>query len=346
MISIPPHTSHKLQPLDVSFFGPLKRAFNKECDKFMRANVYRKITPYDIASIFNTAYMNIATIEKGVSGFASTGIFPVNEDRFKEEDFLSCQVVEPILIDDQEDEGRDLNNGISEKSNPNTDSQQAQEPIDELGIYSEDGLPGLPGCSGTSTNGRSKNGEAFSQFLNKFSPVPKVAEEKVEVNSKRKGHSCILTATPMKTILQEKESKRKEKGFKKEFAAKKAARKLLTEGNKTRPIKINKIKKEKKKSCVPTKKIKKAAFSRRIKFEESSSDDALDFNEKDICDDNEDDDAFDIKSKDVELCLVCGECYGKTDELWYRCTQCGKWAHSECSGLDSAVNYICDFCED
>lgn len=32
LLTIPPHTSHKLQPLDVSFYGPLKSAFNKQCD--------------------------------------------------------------------------------------------------------------------------------------------------------------------------------------------------------------------------------------------------------------------------------------------------------------------------
>ncbi|XP_072400274.1 uncharacterized protein [Diabrotica undecimpunctata] len=32
MLSIPPHTSHRLQPLDVSFFLSLKRAYDVECD--------------------------------------------------------------------------------------------------------------------------------------------------------------------------------------------------------------------------------------------------------------------------------------------------------------------------
>ena len=91
MLSIPPHASHKIQPLDVSFFGPLKRAFNKEYDKFMRASTYKKNTPYDIASIFYGAYMSVATIEKGVSGFRSTGIFPVSSNTFKEKDFFPVQ---------------------------------------------------------------------------------------------------------------------------------------------------------------------------------------------------------------------------------------------------------------
>jgi hypothetical protein len=30
--------------------------------------------------------------------------------------------------------------------------------------------------------------------------------------------------------------------------------------------------------------------------------------------------------------------------LWYRCTSCGFWAHSECSGVETPKNYKCDLC--
>ncbi|KAK5648281.1 hypothetical protein RI129_003173 [Pyrocoelia pectoralis] len=38
-------------------------------------------------------------------------------------------------------------------------------------------------------------------------------------------------------------------------------------------------------------------------------------------------------------CLICGE-FGRNNEMWYRCTSCGLWAHSECTGLDSAEGYV------
>lgn len=57
-----------------------------------------------------------------------------------------------------------------------------------------------------------------------------------------------------------------------------------------------------------------------------------------IVDDDSDDDINDGE----EVCLICDE-RGK-DELWFRCTQCGFWVHAECSGADTAINYICDFC--
>lgn len=87
MLSLPPHSSHRLQPLDVVFFGPLKKAYNRECDLFMKSHPTERITVYKIAELFNKAYTNVATLAKGISGFSSTGIYPLNSHIFSEEDF-------------------------------------------------------------------------------------------------------------------------------------------------------------------------------------------------------------------------------------------------------------------
>ena len=51
MITIPPHTSHRLQPLDVTFFGPLKNRYNRELDKWMLENAGKRVTEYDIPEL-------------------------------------------------------------------------------------------------------------------------------------------------------------------------------------------------------------------------------------------------------------------------------------------------------
>ena len=79
-----PMTTHVLQPLDRVFYGPLKTFYNKACESFMLHNPSKRITDYDIAGLFNTAYMAAATIDKGVSGFECTGIFPLNRHRIPE----------------------------------------------------------------------------------------------------------------------------------------------------------------------------------------------------------------------------------------------------------------------
>ncbi|KAJ8946715.1 hypothetical protein NQ318_006973 [Aromia moschata] len=64
------HTVYNL--LTLLFILPLKRAYNKECNMYMKSRNLIKITPYEIAGLFNKAYTRVASIEKGVSSFKVT----------------------------------------------------------------------------------------------------------------------------------------------------------------------------------------------------------------------------------------------------------------------------------
>lgn len=94
ILSLPPHTSHKMQPLDVTFYGPLKSAYSRECDLFMKMHPYQKITHDSLALIFKKAYTRMATMEKAVKGFEVTGIYPLNPHIFDDEDILTS---DPII---------------------------------------------------------------------------------------------------------------------------------------------------------------------------------------------------------------------------------------------------------
>ncbi|XP_072400266.1 uncharacterized protein [Diabrotica undecimpunctata] len=89
MLSIPPLTSHRLQPLDVSFFSSLKRAYDVECDSFLKSQPYEKIEMCHISPLFSKEYTRVASIDKAANGFEKTGIFPFNRNTFNEEDFYS-----------------------------------------------------------------------------------------------------------------------------------------------------------------------------------------------------------------------------------------------------------------
>ena len=274
MLSIPPHTSHKIQPLDVSFFGPLKRAFNKECDKFMRASTYKKITPYDIASIFYGAYMSVATIEKGVSGFHSTGIFPVSSNTFKEEDFFPVQNQELICIDDPDD--------IESENQEQAENIILEETDEESNLVNasntyEVGLLDVEPCSSKTV--QKMPHKTFLRSLEKFSPILKLAAE----SSKRKGHSSILTGTSMTAVLEETVAKRKEKTLKKEQVERKSAAKVLGMSIKTetKAMKETAVTTQQKKMNKSVKKRGKRLFS----FENSSEEEGIDV--KKLCDDND-----------------------------------------------------------
>ena len=44
IISLPPHTSDKTQPLDLSVFGPFEAAYKKKFGKVLQQYVIKKIT--------------------------------------------------------------------------------------------------------------------------------------------------------------------------------------------------------------------------------------------------------------------------------------------------------------
>ena len=94
IITFPPHTTHKLQPLDRVMYGPLKTFYNQECDKWLVNHPGKRITDYDIASLFSAAYMRSATMEKGTVGFSCTGLYPYNPDFFDDSDFAASQTTE------------------------------------------------------------------------------------------------------------------------------------------------------------------------------------------------------------------------------------------------------------
>ena len=101
LITLPPHCTHKLQPLDRTFFKPLKSAYNAVADSWMTANPGRRISQYEIAGIFSKAYLQSATPDKAIKGFSCTGLWPINEDIFTDEDFASASVTDdPMPVAD------------------------------------------------------------------------------------------------------------------------------------------------------------------------------------------------------------------------------------------------------
>ena len=94
MICLPPHTTHKMQPLDRAVYGPLKVNYNCECDKWMTMHAGQRISQYDQAELFGRAYVRTATMEKSLSGFSCTGLWPFNPDIFTAEDFLPSMMTD------------------------------------------------------------------------------------------------------------------------------------------------------------------------------------------------------------------------------------------------------------
>ena len=62
MLSLPPHTNHLLQPLDVTFFQPLKQAYNMEVASWLWNNPGKAVTTHNVAHLLNESYMQAASM--------------------------------------------------------------------------------------------------------------------------------------------------------------------------------------------------------------------------------------------------------------------------------------------
>jgi hypothetical protein len=77
---MPAHSSHILQPLDVSCFAPLKKAYSRQIESKMRlSNNY--ITKVEFLLAFHIAHQQAITAETILAGFAATGLVPFNPER-------------------------------------------------------------------------------------------------------------------------------------------------------------------------------------------------------------------------------------------------------------------------
>ena len=88
LISLPPHTTHRLQPLDRTFYKSLMVNYDRACDKWLRTEK-RTATVDVIARLFGNAYIATATMSTAINGFRHTGIWPCDRHIFTNEDYAA-----------------------------------------------------------------------------------------------------------------------------------------------------------------------------------------------------------------------------------------------------------------
>ena len=79
MISFSPHTTHKLQPLDKTYIGPLKQYNGQACDRWTVNHPGKRIYFYSIAALFGEPFANASTLGKGVAGFSPCGLWSLHQ---------------------------------------------------------------------------------------------------------------------------------------------------------------------------------------------------------------------------------------------------------------------------
>lgn len=92
LLTLPPHTSNRMQPLDLTVFGPLKTYYSHEMDLWMRNNPGQTFTIYNIAGALGEAFPRAFTHANITNGFKASGIYPNNPDVFPDHYFLCSEV--------------------------------------------------------------------------------------------------------------------------------------------------------------------------------------------------------------------------------------------------------------
>lgn len=100
MLTFPPHCSHRLQPLDVSVFSPLKSQYNRVCNDWLLNHPGKTISIYCVGELVGQAYPLAVTQKNIISGFKKTGIYPFNSEPFTEEEYLMSSVTDrPMQVE-------------------------------------------------------------------------------------------------------------------------------------------------------------------------------------------------------------------------------------------------------
>ncbi|CAK1588432.1 unnamed protein product [Parnassius mnemosyne] len=341
VLSFPPHCSHKLQPLDRTIYGPLKRYFNKACDNWLASHPGKTITIYDIPELVETSLPLAATIDNIQSGFRVTGISPLNENVFPDSEFSGSYVTDRPTPDfpisalptaSVIDSAALLTSQARPSHDPGNDtdvafliSDEFDMPISTLHTSCE--LPCiLDAISGTNedkgfktpekspvTQARSLNMPSTSFNLpEEIRPFPKAGPRLENKKNIRKRKSTIYTDTPEKENLME-------------LKIKQQSRKTLTKKSK-KP----KIMEEKFKGASKGKGKGKKAFHETNKRNNDE-------------DKSDEDDTFCLECTESYSLSIPGEEWSIPGEEWIQCTTCKLWAHAKCTN-GNILFYECKNC--
>ena len=76
---LPPHSTHRLQPLDLKIFSPLSTAYSQEIDRVIQSSQgFSKLTKRSFWSVFKPAWRKALTQANILPAFAAGGIYPLN----------------------------------------------------------------------------------------------------------------------------------------------------------------------------------------------------------------------------------------------------------------------------
>ena len=98
LLTLPPLTAHKLEPLDCTVFGLYKTYYNSCLNDWIFSNSGKPIAIYSVAGIIGKTFSKAFTKHNIEKRFLVTGMYPLNVNIFCEDECLSCYVTDRPYI--------------------------------------------------------------------------------------------------------------------------------------------------------------------------------------------------------------------------------------------------------
>ena len=176
LLTLPPHCSHKLQPLDVGVFGAFKKFYSSFCNEWHLSHPGETLSLYYVAGLSNKAFVKSCTLENITSSFRRTGIFPFNSEIFTEDEFLPSTVTDQV---------QNVYSGVTNIDASVLDTTEAAVQSTSTPASSN------PGCS--------LEAVPETSLIESIAPLPKARPRKIR--RRKRVSSAIITRTPVKKRL-------------------------------------------------------------------------------------------------------------------------------------------------
>jgi len=333
ILCLPPHCSHRLQPLDVSFMKPLSTFYTQEVEKWLINHPGRVVTVQQLPSLFRDAYLRAAGALMAVNGFKKTGIWPINRDIFSEADFAAAVPTDIPLNSDVVDDVA-TSPGVQSAVVHNDVEPDSDEPVASTSCGPNNSGSVVEqthtdqkdvACNSGSQCEQAENAEQRTVHVLDISPFPKAQHRADRKVVRTRGKTVVLTSSPYKQELMNKRQLIQDK----EDAA---------EARKAKSLKLTKdstLVKPGRETTTVTKGKGKGGRKGKGKAKAETVN----------------------KSRNEGQGTPCSGCgvreFSEEDKQmacgWVACQKCGAWFHdpcAECNGILDDENFMCRNCCD